>query len=308
MFLKKTQFFAGNGNSNLANIDWLKIIPIIVSLLALGLSGYSFWINYNRTKYMDTTNFHIIQNFWQENPSYTLYNESTKPLTSPPHPTYLMYIPSVIKRGETIFLVLLPISYENVKSQTLTGKTIDEVMTSTLPKNFYAKKGMRDVNESHLGNDVKIRTYPSLLIGTQVQYSYKDNPKDLKKITFLSMSVGDKIEISEEEWEDLKNYTKNIDSIKGNEVKINGEQSIYETAHNYLVNEFKRINSDDDKVNLLALAGLKLDSDTLKSKLETINNFMDILKTPDEDNFHSIAYKLLHKYRILQQDPLVPDY
>ncbi|MBP2622424.1 hypothetical protein [Streptococcus oricebi] len=288
--------------------NWLKILPILISLVALAFSVYSFFINSSRTKYMDTTNFHIIQNFWQENPSYTLYNESTKPLTSPPHPTYLMYIPSVVKREETTFLVLLPISYENVKSQTLTGKTIDEVMTSTLPKNFYAKKGMRDVKERNLGNGVIIRTYPFLLIATQVKYSYKDNPKDLKKITFLSTSVGDKIEISEEEWEDLKNYTKNIDLIKGNEVKINGEQSIYKTAHDYLVKEFDRINSDDDKVNLLALAGLKIDSDTLNNKLEKTNNFMDVLKVPDEDNFNSITYKLLYKYHILPQDPLVPDY
>ena len=90
---------------------------------------------------IDTTNFNIIQNLWQSNPSYTLYNESQKPLTSPPQPSYFMYVPAklyyIFKDGRRVSsLILLPISYDNVISQTSTGKTIDEIETSVLPKNF----------------------------------------------------------------------------------------------------------------------------------------------------------------------------
>ena len=141
---------------------WYKNTSIIISLVSLMLTGFMGYqtIDNNkknqennlqtleRNKYLDTTNFNIVQNLWQDNPSYTLYNESQKPLSNPPQPSYFMYIPAklyyILKdRSRVSTLILLPISYENVISQTSTGKTIDEIETSVLSKNFYGKHGER---------------------------------------------------------------------------------------------------------------------------------------------------------------------
>lgn len=133
------------------NKPWYKKnISIIISLVSLIITAFMSYQtiennlkNQERNSYLDTTNFNIIQNLWQSNPSYTLYNESQKPLTSPPQPSYFMYVPAklyyIFKDGRRVSsLILLPISYDNVISQTSTGKTIDEIETSVLPKNFFA--------------------------------------------------------------------------------------------------------------------------------------------------------------------------
>ena len=93
----------------------IQFLPLVISIISLGFTMFLGFktienneknqenniknqennkINQDRSKYLDTTNFNIVQNFWQENPSYTLYNESTKPLTIPPKPSYYMYIPA----------------------------------------------------------------------------------------------------------------------------------------------------------------------------------------------------------------------
>ncbi|HEL2620734.1 TPA: hypothetical protein TZ816_000797 [Streptococcus suis] len=114
-----------------------------------------------RESYLDKTNFNIVQNFWQDKPSYTLYNESEKPLTLPPQPSYYMYIPAklywIFKDGSRhSTLILLPVSYEHVISQTSTGKTIDEIETSVLPNNFYGKLGHRDCVHTFLETQEKM--------------------------------------------------------------------------------------------------------------------------------------------------------
>ena len=61
--------------------DWK--FPVI-SVISLFVSIFSIYNTYQRNNYFDRTNFNIIQNLWQENPTYTLYNESQKPLSYPP--------------------------------------------------------------------------------------------------------------------------------------------------------------------------------------------------------------------------------
>ena len=137
------------------NKPWYKNTSIIISLVSLVITAFMSYQtiddnlkNQERNKYLDATNFNIVQNLWQHNPSYTLYNESQKPLSNPPQPSYFMYIPAklyyILKDGSRVsILILLPTSYENVISQTSTGKTIDEIETSVLSKNFYGKHGER---------------------------------------------------------------------------------------------------------------------------------------------------------------------
>lgn len=151
------------------NKPWYKKnISIIISLVSLIITAFMSYQtiennlkNQERNSYLDTTNFNIIQNLWQSNPSYTSYNESQKPLTSPPQPSYFMYVPAklyyIFKDGRRVSsLILLPISYDNVISQTSTGKTIDEIETSVLPKNFFGKLGAKDLRKKYTVNLVRM--------------------------------------------------------------------------------------------------------------------------------------------------------
>ena len=309
---------------------WSKVkseLTIIISLIAVAISLFSVYNTYKKNSYLETTNFNIIQNLWQEHPSYTLYNESQKPLTSPPHQSYYMYIPTMVQRDyadgeQNNFLILLPVSYESVESQILSGKTIDEIEKSTLPQNFYAKKGMRDLREtrfkvdntqSNKKDELKIRTYPFLVIATEIRYSYKDKPNKTVTERFLSTAVRDRINLSGTDFNDLENCTRNMAKYSANEVTINNQESIYDTAHNYLVSEYKFFLTKNDKsdsnhfINSMILAGINPDSSNLTDRLYT-KDFSELLSEPDSTNFNPIMYKLVNKFHILPQDPLVPNY
>jgi len=70
-------------NDKTAFDKFIQFLPLGISIISLLLSMFLGFRTEERSKYLDTTNFNIVQNFWQENPSYTLYNESTKPLYRP---------------------------------------------------------------------------------------------------------------------------------------------------------------------------------------------------------------------------------
>ena len=276
--------------------------------------------NQERNSYLDTTNFNIIQNLWQSNPSYTLYNESQKPLTSPPQPSYFMYVPAklyyIFKDGRRVSsLILLPISYDNVISQTSTGKTIDEIETSVLPKNFFGKLGDNDLRKKIYGkpgsDDIafELRVYPFLAIFTDIEYSYKDNPS--KKITekFLTTPFG-KERLPDERYEDLKNYTKNMAHFPENEMKASGDENIYDNTFSYLDKEFERLLprndnklSEEDKQRLCVLSGVKWNIDELTKGKEF--NFSNSIS--DDNNFHALGRYLSDKV-ISVEDPLYPGY
>lgn len=316
-----------NNRQKLKILEFVPALALFVSIISLMLSWNNSTDLQQRNEYLDKTNFNIIQNLWQDDPSYTLYNESQKPLTSPPHQSYYMYIPTTIQRnysdgGKNEFLILLPVSYENIKTQVLTGKTIDEIETSTLPHNFYAKKGSRDLRETTLVVDnaqsgskdkIKIRTYPFLVIATEIHYSYKDEPDDKKTEQFISTVVRDRIDLSQQEFKDLENYTRNIHSFKENEIVVKANENVYDSAHIYLVNEYKffsnQSNYDEQHfINILILAGIDPNSPGLSKRLSNSADFSSLLSEPHHSNFNSIMYKLVHKYNVLPQDPLVPDY
>lgn len=276
--------------------------------------------NLERNRYLDTTNFNIVQNFWQDNPSYTLYNESQKPLSIPPQPSYLMYIPAklyyIFKDGTRVSsLILLPTSYENVISQTSTGKTIDEIETSVLPNNFFSKLGSRDLRQKIYGkpgsDDIafELRVYPFLAIFTDIEYSYKDNPSKIITEKFLTTPFG-RESIPDDRYEDLKNYTKNMSHFSENEMKVSGDENIYDNAFAYLDKEFDRLLtkhgnklSEEDKQRLYVLSGVKWNVDELTKEEEF--NFKSALS--NDNNFHALGRYLSDKV-ISVSDPLYPDY
>lgn len=310
------------------NKPWYKKnISIIISLVSLIITAFMSYQtiennlkNQERNSYLDTTNFNIIQNLWQSNPSYTLYNESQKPLTSPPQPSYFMYVPAklyyIFKDGRRVSsLILLPISYDNVISQTSTGKTIDEIETSVLPKNFFGKLGAKDLRKKIYGkpgsDDIafELRVYPFLAIFTDIEYSYKDNPS--KKITekFLTTPFG-KERLPDERYEDLKNYTKNMAHFPENEMKASGDENIYDNTFSYLDKEFERLLprndnklSEEDKQRLCVLSGVKWNNDELTKGKEF--NFSNSIS--DDNNFHALGRYLSDKV-ISVEDPLYPGY
>ncbi|MGV3009902.1 hypothetical protein [Streptococcus thoraltensis] len=310
---------------------FLQRLPILISMISLVLSGIVAYNNNRRSDYLDKTNFNIVQNFWQENPSYTLYNESSKPLTLPPQPTYYMYIPAklywIFKDGSRLStLILLPISYENVLFQTSTGKTIDEIETSVLKDNFYGKLGHRDLR-SHIfgkpGDDdiaFELRVYPFLAIATYLEYSYKDNPDKIEFEQFITTPFG-KHELSVDRLLDLENYTRNIASFPENEIKIKENERIYDTAFNYLVSELgyllgnKQL-TDIEKQKLMTFFGTKRETDGRlygdnfeldkeMTKYETFEEFQKSLQ--NENNFNGLGQYLSDKV-IPAKDPLYPDY
>lgn len=323
------------------NKPWYKNASIIFSITSLAITAFMSYqtidnnlknqennrqtqennkINSRRNSYLDATNFNIIQNLWQSNPGYTLYNESQKPLSIPPQPSYFMYIPAklyyIFKDGSRVSsLILLPVSYENIISQTSTGKTIDEIETSVLPNNFFGKLGTRDLRQKIYGkpgfDDVafELRVYPFLAIFTEIEYSYKDNPSKIITEKFLTTPFG-KENLPDDRYEDLKNYTKNISHFSENEMKVSGDESIYDTAFTYLDKEFERllpINdnklSEEDKQRFFVLSGVKWNIDELtKGKKYDFENALS-----DDNNFHALGRYLSDKV-IRVEDPLYPGY
>lgn len=298
-------------------------IPILISLGALCFSIYSWHQGNKRQKYFDSTNFNIVQNLWEKNPSYTLYNESVKPLNLPPHPTYMMYIPSklymIFPDGSRISsLILLPVSYDMVISQIDSGKTVDDIEKSELPQNFYSKKGARDIRFSDFiskdwGNiKFQLRTYPFLAIATQVEYSYKDNPQKINQQTFITTPFN-RIDLTPKEFKDLENYTRNVAYFPQNEMRLDGKKNIYDTTHTYLLTQIQQsFNNakDDDKAKkeMYILLGVMHDTDEKYPDSKSQDEKFDSSKIgPSELNFNVITKVLLEK-GLIPQDPLEPNY
>ena len=318
----------------------IQFLPLVISIISLGFTMFLGFrtienneknqenniknqennkINQDRSKYLDTTNFNIVQNFWQENPSYTLYNESTKPLTIPPKPSYYMYIPAklfwIFKDGTRFSnLILLPVSYDNVISQSSTGKTIDEITTSVLPKNFYGKLGARDLRSRFYGRPgidniaYELRVYPFLAIATKLNYSYKDKPEKPLSENFVT-TPWSKEPLSDTRYNDLENYTRNIAHFPENEIKIVGDDNIYDTAFAYLDSQFSKFipmlkegfKNNEEQQRYYTLMGNRWDM-----KYDPQKDILDYSK-PSEDNFHSLGRELSDKV-IPAKDPLYPDY
>lgn len=238
-------------------MEWLKNNrSLLLSLLSLVVAIISAWISFSafsREKYSDSASFSVVENLWDsKEPSFALINESTKKLSQLPYHTYLMLIPSKIlwhsKDGTVSSLILSPVSYQTILDQKDYYQTTGKLEKSILPKQFFAKKGTRDIVKSKKfalpDSDIKcqIITYPMLLIITPINYKYIGD-KNFKHIILASTSI-DKKEISPTVLKNLKNYIKDNSDL---EVKVNGNESVYQTANNQVLNKFKGMVNEKDK-------------------------------------------------------------
>ncbi|MCT0162922.1 hypothetical protein [Lactiplantibacillus pentosus] len=229
--------------------DWNegKSTAIVISAVSLLISVASpllSYLSYRRAVYDDYPSFNIVQNLWSKSPNYILYNESKKKLAEPPHPTYVMVIPSKVLSidGDNVesVVVLSPVSYENVTEQTSSGKSIGSIETSTLPINFFAKKGERNmvISENIPVDDFKMKviTYPMLVIFSRIDYRFWGSSKILSNF-IVTTPVG-KYEISPNDYDSVFDYiTDNADL----EAKIKGDESIYESANKIVTSHVKKL-------------------------------------------------------------------
>ncbi len=300
--------------------DWK--FPVI-SVISLFVSIFSIYNTYQRNNYFDRTNFNIIQNLWQENPTYTLYNESQKPLSYPPRPSYFMYIPAKVyyitkdSGSRMSNLILLPVSYDNVEKQYNTGKTVDEVVTSVLKTNFYGKLGERDIRSKQydLSEDflLELRVYPFLAIATHIQYSYKDNPDKIFDEKFIT-TPWNKVSLTDNRYEDLKNYSKNMMYVKENEVTLNGDENVYDTAFKKLEAFFdkmieKKQLSEEEKIRFSTLFGVRWNGESSgdDKEISEYESLEDFQEAQNHLNFNGLGRFLSDKV-VPATDPLYPGY
>lgn len=224
----------------------LKIIPILISGLALFISFMSYRNSSKATKiseknYLDVLkekapDLKIIQNLWTSNPRFELINDSTSKLDETPSPSYLMFIPSKIyyhfdNQDTMSNLILTPVSYDVVIEQIVGNQTKDSIVTTYLPSNFFGKKGSRDVIFKKLKSskdtpfELSIATYPFMVIISNVDYIYK---KEVKNKIIISTPIVNK-ELSHEQYESIIEYMS--DTANYLETKINGSESIYNTIN-----------------------------------------------------------------------------
>lgn len=233
-----------------------------VSLLVAIISALISFSTFNREKYSDSASFSVVENLWDsKEPSFALINESTKKLAQLPDHTYFMLIPSKViwySNGKAMSnLVLSPISYQTILDQKDYYQTTGKLEKSVLPKQFFAKKGMRDNVRSKTftlpNSDIKCQviTYRMLLIVTPIQYRYIGD-KISKRIILASTPI-DKKEISPTVLRNLKSYIKDNSDL---EVKVNENESVYQTANNQVLDKFKRMVNGKDK-DLKFLGGKK---------------------------------------------------
>ncbi|MDM8277946.1 hypothetical protein QUW37_01770, partial [Ligilactobacillus aviarius] len=154
--------------------NWNSLLSVCSLLVAI-ISALISFSAFNREKYSDSASFSVVENLWNsKEPSFALINESTKKLAQLPDHTYLMLIPSKIlwySNGKVMSnLVLSPVSYQTILDQKDYYQTTGKLEKSVLPKQFFAKKGMRDNVRSEKftlpNSDIKCQviTYPMLLI------------------------------------------------------------------------------------------------------------------------------------------------
>ena len=262
--------------------------PILVSVGSLAVSGWSLHIsnkNEKRQSYDATTNFNVIQNLWAKDPSFSLYNESTKKLDQPPSPTYLMAIPSKVywlSQGTDSVapstLVLLPISYDVILEQVKTGETVGVVEESRLPESFFAKEGARDVirsDEIELGSNMRlmVETLPFVLIVATIEYSLVDSD-DASVDQIITTPLG-RYKWAEDRVTKLKEYFRDNAKFEVPLPETDSDQSIYEVAQEILVQEAKNLGPK----NASLFGGVKGGYDYILKELNPIVTPRDPLET-----------------------------
>ncbi|GLJ04017.1 hypothetical protein [Bacillus sp. YKCMOAS1] len=252
-------------------IDWMKIIPIIISVVALGFSYLSLKNSkkatkisndiFKQTKREQSPDLKIIQNLWTKNPRFELINEASSKLDNTPSPSYLMFIPSKLyyfDEGGTVrnsSLILSIVPYDEVTEQIVGNQTKDSIITSYLPQNFFGRKGENDMIRGkviELENfKLRLDTFPFLVIISKVNYKY--NKDDFENVILSTPLINERI--------NSKDFESVIDYIKDNHkyltVKAKRNNSIYRTANSSLQDHIDNIfiNNTNDPELLGILGG-----------------------------------------------------
>ncbi|WP_394524226.1 hypothetical protein ACF0HT_13615 (plasmid) [Staphylococcus xylosus] len=220
------------------------ILPILISVIALVFSGYTFY----DMKIENKPNIKLVQNLWSNTPSFSLLNESTAKLDQVPYPTYLMYIPTKVYwnvQGKTQSnLALSPVSYDAIEEQTNGNEgTKATISKSKLPKEFKSKFGQKDLIKSKkvkLSKDIELHaeTLPFLVIISPVEYKYRGGLKS--KILLNTPNLSE--DITEEDYKNIREYTKdNADLVVDFKKSKKKRESVYVTANKKIEEKLKSI-------------------------------------------------------------------
>lgn len=251
----------------------LIILPICISLMAAFIS-YKSLENGKKTTYLAEKNYKealrekepdlkIIQNLWTTKPRYELINESNSKLDRTPSPSYLMFVPSKMlyfKDGELIGsnLILSVISYDMVTEQIVGNQTKDSIITTYLPENFYAKKGINDIIysekieiEGENEMEIRVSTFPFLVIVSDVNYQYKE--KEYNKIILSTPLLNE--ELNRSEYTNIVDYVK--DTANYLKVNLNEDESIYSTVQQNVEEKITTLFSDPSDKEIIKILGGK---------------------------------------------------
>lgn len=227
----------------------ISILPIIISIIALIFSGYSYY----NLKIENRPNIKLVQNLWNNTPSFSLLNEGTAKLDQVPYPTYLMYIPSKVywNVGDETYsnLVLSPVSYDAIEEQTNGNEgTKSTISKSILPKVFKSKFGQKDtINSKTIKLDQKVRlkveTLPFLMIISPVEYKYRGKIKTKILLNTPNLSK----DITEEDYTNIKEYTKDNRDLEVNYKKAEKKgESVYLTSNKKVEEKLMNFDNEED--------------------------------------------------------------
>lgn len=250
-------------------------------LFGVTLLGSFFSITkYKEDKRNEKPTFRIIQNLWNKNPKYELVNDANSKLDQIPKPSYLMLIPSKVylhfKNGETMsIMVLTPVSYDVVTEQIDNITSTGVISMTSLPKNFYGKKGERDMVKSGIifadaDMKVSIETYPFLVIISEVIYKFK-------KKTYSKILISTPLCNEELEEQDYINILDYIADNSRQEIKLpKNDTSIYEAVNEKVVHAFKNQKDSPDIIKFFG--GKEGGYGFILKKISQIVSPVDIMK------------------------------
>lgn len=228
----------------------LAILSLVISLISLNYSKKSN----DNMEIENKPSIRIVQNLWNDKPSFSLVNEGTAKLDKIPYPTYYMYIPSKVmwyfKDGNSYSnLVLSPISYTTILNQKYNIEgTKSSLSYSELPDSFKSKFGERDMIRSKFKKldeeiSTQVITYPFLVIVSPIDYEYRGKLYDE---VLLSTPIKSE-KISRNQLSSLIEYT-----VDNAEMEINYKEAVrkninvYEFTNQKVENKFNNIKKDND--------------------------------------------------------------
>lgn len=236
---------------------FIEILTITLAIFSLIISIISLSYSKNSNDNMDIENrpsIRIVQNLWNDTPSFSLVNEGAAKLDKIPYPTYFMYIPSKVmwyfNDGKSFSnLVLSPISYTTILNQKYNIEgTKSSLSYSELPHNFKSKFGERDMIRGKVKKlseeiSVQVVTYPFLVIVSPIDYEYRGK---LYEEVLLSTPIKSE-KISRNELSSLIEYTSDNAEMEINyKEALKRNINVYEFTNQKVEKKFSDMKNGND--------------------------------------------------------------